>query len=145
MKQAQCTRLHCLPNTAWGLAVGLGGNAMLWKTAADVSFTERALGRPGMWTFFVAGIVVWCLLFVATVMKCVVHLPFAQREFYHAERCYFYFMPNISLFMLAIAVPPSLCEDWRTARTTAFSVGCFAQVVLCMVVYRRWMFSCDTV
>ncbi|KAJ8602022.1 hypothetical protein CTAYLR_002790 [Chrysophaeum taylorii] len=135
------TTLWSLPNTAFGIGMGVGGNAILWRTISDTRFTDKVLGHEGNWAFWVVGLAIWCVLLVLLVAKVVCYPRFASREWHHPTRCYFFFAPHLALVMLAIATPASLETRLRAARTSAWLVSCVLQVGLALVVYTRWMFS----
>lgn len=142
-KKVHHSMLLALPNTVWGIVVGLGGNAILWKTVATHRFTRKVLGRSGQWAFFGVSGILWIILSLLTVAKVVTNFEFCCREWRCGVRIYFFNMMNVSLFMYAIAVPATLEEAWRAARTAAFCVASLMQIGFNLEVYRRWLFSND--
>lgn len=133
--------LETLPNTAFGIALGLCGNAILWRTAGDVRFTKIVTGRTPNWILWITGAVAWIGLVLALVVKIVKHRDFALCEWLHPTRCYFSFAPHLALTMWATATPKSLEEPLRPLKTAIFLVALPAQVILAILVYARWFFS----
>jgi len=155
-KKVHHSTLLALPNTVWGIVVGLGGNAILWKTVATHRFTRKVLGRSGQWAFFGVGGILWIIRSLLTVAKVVTNFEFCCREWRCGLRIYFFNMMNVSLFMYAIAVPATLQESWRTARTAAFCVASLMQIGFnldssrcitggCSARTRRWRARCRNI
>lgn len=131
-----------LPNTSFGIAMGLGGNAIMWKNLADAPFAERVMGKDGNWILWIAGIVVWCLLFVGLILKALYNPRFFYREWAHPVRAYFCFAVHLSVVMLCVATPSSLAvNELRPLLTILWTICFVIQVTFALAMYQRWMFD----
>lgn len=135
------TRWWALPNSAFGIVLGIAGNAVMWRTLAGVRFTEKVLGKTGNWTLCILGLSAYLVIFGLMIVKMCFAPRLLAREWRHPTRAYFFFAPHLALLMLTIASPQSLDARLRSTRTASFVVCFLLQTGLALTVYERWMFS----
>lgn len=135
-------RLRRFPNTSFGVAMGLAGNAVLWKTMHAVSFTHEAAPEAVVWFFFLSGSAVLGIFFTIYLAKSLVHPDMVLKEWEDGIRSNFFHTPVLSSMILTIGCPDSI-EDMTCKRVVW--VACFAlQVLLNLAVYNRWMYIPNT-
>jgi len=70
-----CPTLRCFANTFIGISLGLGGQAVLWKTLAmwDVLENTSSNLQVVQWTMWLACMSTWLAFLVTYAAKCVMH------------------------------------------------------------------------
>ncbi|URE37472.1 C4-dicarboxylate transporter malic acid transport protein [Musa troglodytarum] len=125
------------PISAFGMCLGVGSQAILWKTLAtspSVGFLHVSL---------TVNLVLWCmsLVLVSTVSliyacKIIFYFEAVRREYDHPVRGNFFFAPWIACLFLVQGVPPSVAEKPPTALWYALMAPIFCLEVK---VYGQWM------
>jgi len=131
-----------VPNTAFAITLGLGGNAILWKNMAVVDFTSD-VGTTGNWLFWISAIVALGLACIVYLVKLIIPSwrVLVLMEWNDPVRAYFFVAPVVAILMLTLSIPTSI-ED-QEAERTLFLIALTLQVVLAQSLYTRWMYSCD--
>ncbi|XP_022891103.1 S-type anion channel SLAH2-like [Olea europaea var. sylvestris] len=125
------------PVSSFGICLGVGSQAIMWKTLGTSSSTEFLQVSPYI------NLVLWCislaLMAIVSViygLKVIFYFEAVRREYYHPIRVNFFFAPWIALLFLALGVPPSVSENlppslWYVLMTP----------ILCLEVkiYGQWM------
>jgi hypothetical protein len=123
-----------MPNTAWGICLGLAGQSMMWKAAENAPFLSGRINNlPNTITWW-AGLFAAMVIGVAYTYKVIWHLPLVQDEYNSPPRVHFMNGPNLTLIMLSLGVPNSMGINTRTLQYL-FAVGFCAQTVLTQFVY----------
>ncbi|CAL9135045.1 unnamed protein product [Musa textilis] len=125
------------PISAFGMCLGVGSQAILWKTLAtspSVGFLHVSL---------TVNLVLWCmsLVLMSTVSliyacKIIFYFEAVRREYDHPVRGNFFFAPWIACLFLVQGVPPSVAEKPPTALWYALMAPIFC---LELKVYGQWM------
>jgi len=130
-----------LPNTSFGIALGFGGNCVLWRAVRQTKFNRSWMTSCANWLFFILGTSAWILLALGQMIKIYANRKLAQKEWSHTDRVYFFFAPHLSLLMLALGIPETKIQNLIQLRRTIFIIGLIAQIMLCLIVYARWLYS----
>lgn len=136
--------LRSFPNTAVGISLGLGGQAILWKALCAWPLLDGAAGfvEAVQWAFWVACAAALALFAGIYAAKCVRHREVMWAEYYHPVRANFFCGPCISLCFIALALPPSL--DGLAFQQAAWTLAFFYQSLAALVIYRRWLYDTST-
>jgi tellurite resistance protein TehA-like permease len=132
-----------MPNTAFGISMGLGGNAIMWKAAGGARFLtdliDTTIPNTIFWfAAFIAGVVI----LLTYLYKLIFHFPMVQMEYKHPVRAHFMNGPNLTLLMVSLAIPNHLSPS-TTCLQALFAIGLFFQIVVTQYIYERLMFSCE--
>jgi tellurite resistance protein len=142
-----------IPNTAFGISMGLAGNAILWKTISEANapFQSERVNLD------VLTILLWCLALSAAIMVGLGHIYKAWlvwlskngderdsfllvQEWRHPLRIHFMYAPHLILIMLAIGIPESFEASQRSLQII-FGVALVCQTLLTQTIYDQWLFS----
>lgn len=125
------------PISCFGMCLGVGSQAILWKTLAQTPSMEF-LHVPD-----IINLVLWCVglltqitVFVVYTLKCIFYFEAVRREYDHPVRVNFFFAPWIACMFLAIGVPPHVTTTLHPA------IWCvFMTPILCLElkIYGQWM------
>jgi tellurite resistance protein TehA-like permease len=129
-----------MPNTAFGIALGLGGNAILWKRMQLTDFTS-SVGNMGNYFFWYACIIVWVLVSVSYIAKAYFFPSVVRREWSHPVRTHFFNCPHIALLMISIGMPVDNHDNNVGAMRIIFCICIVVQTFLTQRIYRRWLFG----
>ncbi|CAH8355897.1 unnamed protein product [Eruca vesicaria subsp. sativa] len=125
------------PISTFGVCLGVGSQAMMWKTLATAKptrFLHVSLWvHRSLWFITVA-----LVLIIATIylLKIILYFEAVRREYYHPIRINFFFAPFISLLFLALAVPPFIVKDLPQF---VWYVLMFPFICLELKIYGQWM------
>ncbi|XP_078446002.1 S-type anion channel SLAH2-like [Wolffia australiana] len=102
------------PISSFGICMGMGSQAILWKTLA-ASPATKFLRISSL-----VNILLWCtslLLMIAIsvtyALKAVFYLEAVRREFYHPVRMNFFFAPWIAVLFLFLGLPEVVHVDFH--------------------------------
>ncbi|KAG0491851.1 hypothetical protein HPP92_005249 [Vanilla planifolia] len=100
------------PISSFGMCLGVGSQAMLWKTLAASSSLEFFNVSQNVNLFL------WCAAVTLTILiasiyalKILFYFEAVRREFYHPVRVNFFFAPWIACLFLAIGLPPHIATN----------------------------------
>uniref|UniRef100_A0A0D6QYG5 Uncharacterized protein n=1 Tax=Araucaria cunninghamii TaxID=56994 RepID=A0A0D6QYG5_ARACU len=136
-KHKQWPFLLRFPVSFFGVCLGVGSQAVLWKTLAAAP-TMKFLHVPQY-----INLVLWCVavltfIIISTVYvsKCIFYFEAVRREYYHPVRVNFFFAPWIACMFLAIGVPPHITKSVHPGVWCAFMAP-----LLCLElkIYGQWM------
>ncbi|PKA63678.1 S-type anion channel SLAH3 [Apostasia shenzhenica] len=125
------------PISSFGMCLGVGSQAMLWKTLAT---------SPSMTSLNISinvNLILWCtslalLSIVASVyvLKIIFYFEAVRREYYHPVRVNFFFAPWIACLFLGISLPPHIAENLRAIfwYVLMTPIGCLE-----LKIYGQWM------
>jgi tellurite resistance protein TehA-like permease len=137
-----------LPNTSFGIPMGIAGHAIMWKAAGNAEFiSEKANTQIISAVFWIASLLVMGLLFTAYCLKAYFYFPLVRDEYHDAMRVHFLNMPHLILLMLAICVPydssgiTMIAENGGQGRRIIFGIGFLMQLLLTQQIYENWLFS----
>uniref|UniRef100_A0A0D3AXZ2 S-type anion channel SLAH3 n=1 Tax=Brassica oleracea var. oleracea TaxID=109376 RepID=A0A0D3AXZ2_BRAOL len=125
------------PISTFGVCLGVGSQAIMWKTLATAKptkFLHVSLWiHRSLWFISVA-----LVLIIATIylLKIILYFEAVRREYYHPIRINFFFAPFISLLFLALAVPPFIVTDLPQF---LWYVLIFPFICLELKIYGQWM------
>lgn len=128
-----------LPNTAFGVCMGLGGHAAMWRTAHVASFLHAPLWI--VWALWVAALATLCLFTLLFVVKIARHPHRVRQEWDDAGRSQFFNAPNLAIILLALGCPPPV-ESLGMLRAV-WVCGAFYQLTLVLMLYHRWMYGAE--
>ncbi|KAG6391602.1 hypothetical protein SASPL_149358 [Salvia splendens] len=99
------------PISSFGITLGVGSQAIMWKSLSSSTATAFLDVSPHI------NLILWLItaaltLTVAVVyaLKMIFYFEAVRREYYHPVRVNFFFAPWIALLFLALGVPPSVVE-----------------------------------
>ena len=127
-----------LPNTVFGVALGLAGNSCLVKSLVAPAFWGRK-GRGALWGIWSLAVGVWVVLGACFAAKARFHRGLLLREWRSPRRCYYFFAPHLSLVALCIAAPTSIHRRWAPFLRGCYGASLSAQAGLCARTYARWV------
>ncbi|KAG0493913.1 hypothetical protein HPP92_004907 [Vanilla planifolia] len=100
------------PISSFGMCLGVGSQAMLWKSLAASSSLEFLNVNQYVNLFL------WCAAVALTILiasiyalKILFYFEAVRREFYHPVRVNFFFAPWIACLFLAIGLPPQIATN----------------------------------
>lgn len=125
------------PVSSFGICLGVGSQAILWKTLAtspSTSFIHFGL---------TVNLVLWCLSLALLsiissiyLLKIILYFEAVCREYYHPIRVNFFFAPWISCLFLAIGIPSSIGIKLHAALWYGLMGPIF---LLELKIYGQWM------
>jgi len=125
------------PISCFGICLGVGSQAILWKTLAAIPSMEF-LHVPK-----IINLVLWCLglvtliiVFVVYTLKCIFYFEAVRIEYYNPVRVNFFFAPWIACMFLALGVPPQIAKSIHPLTWCAFM---FPVLCLELKIYGQWM------
>ncbi|EAZ02985.1 hypothetical protein OsI_25126 [Oryza sativa Indica Group] len=131
------------PVSAFGICLGMGSQAILWKRIAESPPTTRYLHVAAdvnlvLWWLSVA---LTCAVSAVYACKVVFFFEAVRREYLHPVRVNFFFAPLIACLFLAIGVPRSVAAS--TAALPAWLWYALMAPMLCLElkIYGQWMSS----
>lgn len=129
----------CLPNTCFGVCMGLGGHCVMWKQLHLAAFAQAPVSV--VWALWLSGTATLCLFSLAFLLKLKLHRERVKQEWEDAGRSQFFNAPNLAAMLLAIAWPP-LLESRGVLRVIWVGAACW-QLTLTLLFYHRWMYGGD--
>ncbi|KAJ7518715.1 hypothetical protein O6H91_20G004700 [Diphasiastrum complanatum] len=125
------------PISSFGISLGLGSQAILWKTLVLTSSVHL------LHILRVINMVLWCLTLIALIVLFSVYMlkwffysEAVHREFHHPVRVNFFFAPWIAAMFLAIGVPPVIATTIHPAIWCVFMAPIF---LLELKIYGQWL------
>nr|UWV48912.1 slow anion channel-associated 1a [Polypodium vulgare] len=125
------------PIGCFGICLGLGSQAMLWKNLATLS-SMSFLKIPLAINF-----VVWCMSVMALLiisvtysLKCLLYFEAVRREYYHPVRVNFFFAPWIACMFLTLGIPPRIATTIHPAIWCIFTTPL---LLLKLKIYGQWL------
>jgi tellurite resistance protein TehA-like permease len=133
-----------LPNTSFGISMGLIGQAIMWKVASSASFISQNVNAEIVSaSFWFAGLLVASFLSAAYSFKIFRYFPLVKDEWKDPSRVHFFNMPHLIMIMLTISVPdtsPNIAGDGLAVRVL-WGIGFVIQVLFTQLIYESWLFS----
>ena len=135
--------LH-MPNDAFAIALGLGGQTIMLKTASThlgaASSSMLAAAATALWWLTGCGLVALSAL---SLLKAKAHPRFVRREFRDGSRFYFSFAPHLALLMLGLGAPTAdgtleWTDSVHPGRIVWATGFCF-QCALGRIAFVRWL------
>eukprot|EP00249_Psilotum_nudum_P007072 c20291_g1_i1 orf=284-2134(-) len=125
------------PISTFGICLGLGSQAMLWKalyTTASLPFLHIPPQiNIGVWCLALLSLVV---IFSVYCLKCLFYFEAVRREYYHPVRANFFFAPWIACMFLSIGVPPAIANTIHPYLFCIFMTPIF---LLELKIYGQWL------
>lgn len=125
------------PISSYGICLGVGSQAIMWKTLATSASTKF------LHISIDVNLVLWCIAVALVViigsiylLKMILYFEAVRCEYYHPIRVNFFFAPWIALLFLAIGMPPSLAIDLHAA---LWYVLMTPFLILELKIYGQWM------
>ncbi|RWR93175.1 S-type anion channel SLAH2-like protein isoform X2 [Cinnamomum micranthum f. kanehirae] len=125
------------PISSFGICLGIGSQAILWKTLA----TSPSMGFLRITPTI--NVVLWCIsvAVIAIVsfiysLKIIFYFEAVRREFYHPIRVNFFFAPWIALLFLVLGMPPLLAKNLDTSLWYVLMAPILS---LELKIYGQWM------
>ncbi|XP_054818589.1 S-type anion channel SLAH3-like isoform X2 [Prosopis cineraria] len=125
------------PISSFGICLGVGSQAILWKTLATAPSTEflHISLKINLILWFIA-IALVASISTIYLQKVIFYFEAVRREYYHPIRVNFFFAPWIALLFLALGAPPSLVKDLHASLWYILMVPI---VCLELKIYGQWM------
>lgn len=125
------------PLNCFGVCLGLGSQAILWKNL-HLSPELEFLHIPKEINIFLWSIALLALLVISMtyLLKVLFYFEAVRREYFHPVRVNFFFAPWIAGMFLAIGVPPSIAQSVHPAVFCCFMTPIF---ILELKLYGQWL------
>lgn len=137
-----------VPNTSFGIPMGLAGHATMWKAAGNAKFISDKVDTELIsFAFWIAALLFGVVFVTAYCVKAVLFSPLVLDEFKDAARIHFLNMPHLIVIMLTTCVPDNhagiamLVENGDQFRSIVFGISMLIQLALTIHIGERWMFS----
>ncbi|GAV72716.1 C4dic_mal_tran domain-containing protein [Cephalotus follicularis] len=125
------------PISSFGICLGVGSQAMLYKTLATSASTKFLHISPTinltLWCISVALVAIISSIYL---LKLMLYFEAVRREYYHPIRVNFFFAPWIALLFLAIGLPPSIATNLPRCLWYILMAPIFC---LELKIYGQWM------
>lgn len=131
-----------IPNTAFGIAMGLAGNAIMWKAvgAAQVFNAEDMDTQVVNEILWLAALAVASIVALCYCYKAIFRWELVRQEWKCAVRVHFMNAPHLLAIMLAMGAPPRIEVTQRTMQIV-FGVGLACQTFITQFIYDHWLFN----
>ncbi|KAK8970009.1 S-type anion channel SLAH3 [Platanthera guangdongensis] len=94
------------PISSFGICLGVGSQAMLWKSLATSPFMKFLNISPKVnLVLWFTAVLLFCSVFFIYALKTIFYFEAVRREYYHPVRINFFFAPWIACLFLAISLP----------------------------------------
>ena len=137
-----------LPNTSFGIPMGIAGHAIMWKTAGSADFiSEKVNTQMISAVFWIVSLLVMVMLFTAYCLKAYFYFSLVRDEYNDGTRVHFLNIPHLVLLMLAISVPNDtsamtmIADHGGQGRRIIFGIGFLVQLIWTIPIYENWLFS----
>ena len=133
-----------MPNTAFGICLGLAGQANMWKTVdnSHILMPNSYRADTAVEFFWFSALVCVVVVSAAYVYKAFTHFEYIQDEYLNPGRIHFMNAPHLVMILLALGVPESVATtSTENGRIVIWTVGLCAQLILTQFVYEKWFFS----
>jgi len=142
---SQCLELMWIrhfANTAFGIVLGFGGQAMLWKfmTLWEVLEDGRAAIEGVQLFWWATCVATYIIFFILFTTKAALFPEVFRAEIKHPVRFNFFCGPIIGVCMLLIGMPPSF-GDQTSLLQAMWCSAFFLQAGASLVIYHRWLVS----
>lgn len=135
-----------LPNTSFGISMGLAGQAIMWRSATNASFitdfVETDMISIFVWLF---SLLIGVLLFGAYSLKFYFYGSLCMDEYKDSARVHFFNMPHLIAIMLTISVPTDganmVAGVTPTGQRIVWVVTFIIQTIFTQHIYENWLFS----
>lgn len=131
-----------MPNTAFGVGMGLAGQAILWKVAGKA--LETGFDAIANKIFWICSFLISLVIFCAYAYKTWFYFPLVMDEINNGTRVHFFNMPHLILVMLSLGVPDDfMAENFPAvaAKRIIWVLGFSAQIMITYNIYESWLFS----
>lgn len=136
-----------LPNTAFGIGMGLAGQSILWKTigSSNLGGEDHAASNIGLF-FWMASLLVTLAFSILYLRKYQNYPLLVQDELKDPSRVHFGNTIFLIPLMLNIGVPEKAAnnlgiEDLYTGRLVVYSLCLASQLFATSSIYESWLFS----
>ena len=136
-----------LPNTSFGIGMGLAGQAILWRSVQDTQLFGASyddLTGSVNFVFWASSLLISALLLGCYVGKAIFYFPLVEDEIRDGSRVHFCNMPHLILAMLNIGLPASVEGMSPTGRVVCYTISLIAQLYSTSYIYQSWLFSVDS-
>ncbi|KAI2489674.1 Voltage-dependent anion channel [Fragilaria crotonensis] len=137
-----------IPNTSFGIPMGLAGHAMMWKAAGDAEFiNEKVNAEQISAVFWIASLLLGAVFLTAYCFKAYRFFPLVMDECRDGARMHFLNMPHLIVLMLTICVPENsshvaiMVGNGELFRSIVFGISALIQLSLTQYIGERWLFS----
>ena len=129
-----------IPNTAFGISMGLGGNALIWT---NLRATELIAQQPGIilqGIFWLLSLVTGLGVSACFLVKCRSQLgrDIIREEWRHPARVHFFHGPHLITIMLTLSAPFPVS---RVSLQVLWTITAISQTAIALSIYERWMFD----
>ena len=129
-----------IPNTAFGIPMGLGGNAVMWSNLLATDLIPEKVGMTMQWIFWMLTIVTAVGVSACFFVKSRSQLgrDIIREEWRHPARVHFFHCPHLITIMLTLAAPFPV---GRVALQVLWTITATCQTAIALGIYERWMFD----
>eukprot|EP00936_MAST-01D_sp_MAST-1D-sp1_P002190 g2190.t1 len=131
-----------LPNTSFGIALGLAGTSLLWRTIAVTPLTRSTAGHAAVranQVFWWCALATFVLLSALYCIKAHFWWTLVRAEWQHPVRVHFFNCPHLVVLVLCLGCPAELIAAGDAPRRTAWLVCCASQLLMTQRIYARWV------
>ncbi|XP_012567410.1 guard cell S-type anion channel SLAC1 isoform X2 [Cicer arietinum] len=127
------------PIGCYGICLGLGSQAVLWRTMATSPATSFLHIRPAVsFAIWLLALAVLIAVSITYILKCIFYFEAVRREYFHPVRINFFFAPWIVCMFLAISVPSQLAPH-TTLQPAIWCTFIVPYFLLELKIYGQWL------
>mmetsp|Transcript_54418 Transcript_54418/g.80780 ORF Transcript_54418/g.80780 Transcript_54418/m.80780 type:complete len:380 (+) Transcript_54418:36-1175(+) len=130
-----------MPNTAFGIGLGLGGQTIMWKTLSMASHFP-IIGPTTNKVFWGLALAAMGIILILYVYKAIKYPFVVKAEWKNPVRSHFFSAPHVFVLMVSIGVPNNLVQTKNVLRVI-FGVTLGLQTILTNPLYIRWLFDAN--
>lgn len=130
-----------MPNTAFGIPMGIAGNAILWRIieSAPRTFHLKNFAELLNISLWFCSAVVGCFIGIFYAIKIHSNFEHVKLELNHPVRIHFMNTPHLWWLMLSIGVPRVITTS-QTFYQISFGIGLCFQTLWTQHIYDKWLF-----
>ncbi|KAL1552799.1 S-type anion channel slah3 [Salvia divinorum] len=127
------------PISSFGICLGLGSQAIMWKSLSSSPATAFLDVTPHInLTIWLITAALTLIIAIVYALKLIFYFEAVHREYCHPVRVNFFFAPWITLLFLALGVPPSIAQ---TLPLHLWYILMAPILCLELKIYGQWMSS----
>lgn len=124
-----------VPNTAFGIPMGLAGNAYMWKMVENATFlpVQTSLACTILWfASFIVGVIISFLY----IYKVFWNFHMVVQEYQHPSRNPFFHGPLLTFLLLSLGIPPAIHVS-SLCLQILFGIGLLFQSVTTLITMKK--------
>ena len=105
-----------LPLRAFGISMGLGSHALMWKAMSGTEFISLEESTTNLLNtiFWYSSIIVFGLVVSLYLYKMISSFSLVKAEWLNESRCHFFNAPNLVFLLLLMSIPTNIDVSQRS-------------------------------